>query len=309
MLALLQRYSLLLSLLPALLLGLALGDLAATGAGVWLAPGFQASELPPAGHGTSRRQQPLTSYAPILQRNIFDSSGPASAPEPDAAEAQPSQAAPARPRVVLHLVGTVTAGANSLAVLGAGREIKRYRLGDEVPGGGTVQEITRTTVRIEYPGGRSETLSLLNDKGAAAAKGPTPAARAVIEGRTNGQPPTAAGSLAANVKAAGDNRWIIDRAAVATARNNMNQLLQQARMEPYIVDGQTRGFQVKWIQRNSLLSLLGLRPGDVVVEVNNVQLDSPEKALMIFQQLREARTLSVGLVRGGKREVFQYEFQ
>ena len=292
-----QRYSALISLLPLLLLGLALGHLAASGTGLLLTPPTVTTDLSTAPPRDLRQQQELGDYAGVLQRNLFDSRAPAAAFEPTNGTG-PDIAAPT-PRVPLNLIGTVAAGSASLAMIAAEGKTDSYHLGDEVPGGGTVQEISRNVVHIEYPDGGTIVLNLLTQPGTSDAGGVPAAVAASYE-----QPGKAAG-----FRQVGENRWIVDRGAVESARANMNQLLQQARMEPYVVDGQTRGFQVKWIQRNSLMSQLGLRPGDIVVEVNKVQLDSPEKALMIFQQLREARTLSIGLIRSTARQVFQYEFK
>ncbi len=299
MLPFMQRYSVLISLLPLLLVGLALGHLAASGTGLLLLPPTTAVDLSTAPAKDARQARELNDYAGVLQRNLFDSRAPAIAFEPT--EATGSGVAAPPPRVPLNLIGTVAAGSASLAMIAAEGKTDLYHLGDEVPGGGTVQEITRNVVHIEYPDGATTTLNLLTQPGSAEAGAIPPTVAAAYDqgGR----------STAAGIRQVADNRWIVDRGAVETARGNMNQLLQQARMEPYIVDGQTRGFQIKWVQRNSLIGSLGLRPGDIVVEVNNVKLDSPEKALMIFQQLREARTLSIGLIRSTARQVFQYEFK
>jgi general secretion pathway protein C len=66
---------------------------------------------------------------------------------------------------------------------------------------------------------------------------------------------------------------------------------------------------VRMIQPRSLLALLGIQRGDVLMQVNGVELDSPEKALQIFQQLREARNISIGLVRDGERMNFDYQIE
>ena len=71
-------------------------------------------------------------------------------------------------------------------------------------------------------------------------------------------------------------------------------------MTPNIVEGRTEGFQVVTVQPRSLLAQMGIRPRDVLMQINGVELDSPEKALQIFYQLREARTLSLSLMRNGQ---------
>ena len=89
----------------------------------------------------------------------------------------------------------------------------------------------------------------------------------------------------------------------------MNELLKQARLEPNIVNGQTSGFVVRMIRPHTLFTMLGLRLGDVIMQVNGVTLDSPEKALQIFQQLREAKNISISLLRNGKPLTFEYEVE
>ena len=71
--------------------------------------------------------------------------------------------------------------------------------------------------------------------------------------------------------------------------------------------GQTEGFIVRMIRPNSFLDMLGIKRGDILMEINNIQLNSPERALQIFQQLREARNIAVSLVRNGEPMTFEYE--
>jgi general secretion pathway protein C len=78
-------------------------------------------------------------------------------------------------------------------------------------------------------------------------------------------------------------------------------------MEPRLVNGATDGFVIAMLQPGSLLSQMGFHKGDVVMQVNGMPLDSPEKALQIFQQLREARSLRVHVERQGEPSVFEYD--
>ncbi len=54
---------------------------------------------------------------------------------------------------------------------------------------------------------------------------------------------------------------------------------------------------------------IGLQVGDLIVEINQVELNSPEKALQIFQQVREANNISLGLMRNGQPRTFEYRFE
>jgi general secretion pathway protein C len=293
MLAFFQRYFHTLQLCLIALVGLSLAQLTDIETGhILMAPIHSRAEV--ATPAASMERPPLSSYQEILQRNIFDSTArPAAALTNTSATATPSQTAVAR--VPLNLLGTVTAGPRSLALIEANRKTDIYRLDDEVPGGGHVADIGRTQVTIRYPDGNSIDLPLYaKAPGGRAAPGA-------------GAPPPGAG--AGGVRALGENRWAIPAAEVEKARSNMNELLKQARLEPNIVNGQTSGFVVRMIRPHTLFTMLGLRLGDVVMQVNGVSLDSPEKALQIFQQLREAKNISISLLRNGKPLTFEYEVQ
>ena len=67
------------------------------------------------------------------------------------------------------------------------------------------------------------------------------------------------------------------------------------------------GSELPWF--SPLLVSMGLLRGDVIKLVNDMKLDSPEKALQILQQLREARRLTVDIERFGKPMTFTYELE
>ena len=303
MLSYIQRYFSIIQLLLAGLLGVALGQLAAAGMGLYLNPSVQtSSRTAQVTAAPVKRLQP-SDYQAILKRDIFDSAAPnvASLPVTATASAPQQQSNPAAPPVNLTLLGTVTAGKHSLAIIENGRKVKIYHLGDQVPGGAEVHEVARTSVTLRSADGTLSTLPLFQGKKGSAA-GPSPT-------RTSRPASTRTASLGGGIRAVGPNRWIVPQQAVDKARANMNDLLRQARMEPLIVNGQTEGFVVRMIRPRSLLALLGLQVGDVVKQVNGVQLDSPEKALQIFQQLREARHFTISLVRGGKQMNLEYDVE
>jgi len=279
--------------LPAILLlltalfGVALGSLAAAVAGSRLRP-----PLAPPGKTASRpsptaTRPTLNDYAIILQRNVFDST----AANPglfftDNTAGAPSRAAASHSSFTL--LGTVAAGTNSIAVLRNERETSAFRPGDDLPGGGRLEEVGRKVVLIKHADGSLETLQL-------------------YEGEAGGGAPPSDSGESAGIKELGANRWVIPRTVAEQARGNLNELLKQARMEPKIVDGKTEGFVVKMIRPKSLLDTLGIRQGDLLLQVNSMALDTPEKALQIFQQLREAKHLSINLQRSGTPMTFEYE--
>jgi general secretion pathway protein C len=301
-----QRYFRFFYLLVPVLLGLALGHLAATSVGVLLTPPVRILDQGTRVVAAAPRAQNLTDSEVVVHRNIFDSTATgvmtlASAPPLNGKQAQ--AAAPPQPRPNMALLGTVTRGDLSLAVIRTEKEVKTYRQGGETPGGGVLEEVARLYVTIKFQDGSILNLPLYDGTAASA-----PAAEGRGRAAASAPAPPAATTGEA-VRSIGENRWSISREEAERARGNLNELLKQARMEPRIIDGRTDGFVVRMIQPRSLLALLGIQRGDVLMQVNGVELDSPEKALQIFQQLREARNISIGLVRDGERMNFDYQIE
>ncbi len=72
---------------------------------------------------------------------------------------------------------------------------------------------------------------------------------------------------------------------------------------------QTTGFQIRRLKAGSLIARIGLKRGDILRKINGLELDSPEKALQIFAQLRQSRQISIDLERRGKAMTFAYEIR
>jgi len=168
-------------------------------------------------------------------------------------------------------------------------------LDEELPDGGLVSKIERNRVDISYDSGEVATLILENE--GTAEKSSKPSRQA--------DP----GPERSRIDNLGDNRWRIPTLVADEARGNVGDLLKQARAVPVMESGQTTGFRIMMVKPRSLIAELGLRRGDVLKNVNGLALDSPEKALQVFAQLRQAKQIKIGLERKGKPMTFQYEIR
>ncbi len=232
----------------------------------------------------------------ILNRSLFNSAAVGDVTERVdlASSAVPADAAEEVVSTTgdLVLIGTVVAGEDSLALIKVGTKTQIFRMKDELSPGVVVTEIGRKLVVLTNHGVREE-LPLKQRKGASAQlvrqRGPVATQRGIV--------------------AVDEGRWQISKTVANDARANLNSLLQTARMVPQIKNGKTIGFKLVEMQKGTLLELIGLKVGDLIVEINQVKLDSPEKALQIFQQVREANNISLGLMRNGQPETFEYSFE
>jgi general secretion pathway protein C len=287
-----KKHIRLLNLVLVILLGVAAGYLFTTLAGLFLS----GQELPGAvsthRKSFSWRKPPFHAYQSVLTNNLFDPEARSKPNVPALPDDSRNKGKPARED--LTLLGTVTARHSSLAVFLINKEEHVVRLGEEIPGGGSLQEVFRDRVRIRDASGRIYVLGL--DENA-----PSPAGSEAPGRHTS--------SSADEIREVGDNRWVISRQAARSAKDNMGEIMKQARLVPAGKDGQVEGFRVAMIRPGSLLWNLGLKRGDVVREVNGIPLDNTEKALQIYQQLKEARKISLVLQREDENLEFEYEVE
>jgi general secretion pathway protein C len=84
---------------------------------------------------------------------------------------------------------------------------------------------------------------------------------------------------------------------------NVSQLSDVIRPTPYFVDGQQQGYRVYPGRNRAQFTALGLRPGDLVKDIDGQALTDPTQAMEIFQTLGSASEVSVTVERNGQPEV------
>ena len=250
----------------------------------------------------------------ILQKNIFDANNRSAFARMGLARlAADGEEAMAASRADIKLFGTVVAGENSQVLLQVDSDLQFYHLGERVAADGTVEEIQRNLVKIRNRDKSLTTLTLYQEAPPATGDSPSETgsssdSRRMIRPR---EPAAQIKSETAEdgIRAVGENRWVIAKDVVDSVRENFSAQLRLATMQPRLVDGKTDGFLIQRINPRSLLAKMGMQRGDVVIDVNNIKLDSPEKALLIFQQLREARQIGLSIERNGSPMTFAYEIE
>jgi len=83
---------------------------------------------------------------------------------------------------------------------------------------------------------------------------------------------------------------------------NVSRLADVIRPTPYFVNGQQRGYRVYPGRDRRQFAALGLRPGDLVREIDGQSLTDPTQAMQIFQSLGTAQQVSVTVERNGQPE-------
>lgn len=104
----------------------------------------------------------------------------------------------------------------------------------------------------------------------------------------------------------------VNRTATATPNSrsiqqvvtqNAAKLADVIRPTPYYVSGQLNGYRVYPGRDRKQFAALGLRPGDLIKDIDGAALTDPQQALQVFQNLGSADQVSVTVERNGQPQV------
>lgn len=111
------------------------------------------------------------------------------------------------------------------------------------------------------------------------------------------------------VKKTGANSYEIDRQMLNEQLDNLEALSKQARVIPHYVDGKPQGFKVVGVRPGSLYSQIGVRSGDVLQGVNGEEISSPNKALELYEKLKNSDNVTVDVERRGRKVTLDYQIK
>jgi general secretion pathway protein C len=163
------------------------------------------------------------------------------------------------------------------------------RLHEEIPDIGEIADIQRSGILVRQ-GTQQEFLPL-----STGLESP-PTAQVV----STGPPATVAG---------GQIKKVLDRREVEQALNDLPKLLSQARAVPVLANGAMTGFRLDYIAKNSFYEKIGLQYGDVLKQVNGVEIKDPGTMLSLFQQLRNEKSVKLDILRSNQRTTMMFDIR
>jgi len=102
-----------------------------------------------------------------------------------------------------------------------------------------------------------------------------------------------------SVKQLSENQYVVSKSEINSALTNLSDLATKARIVPSFKNGVANGFKLFSIVPDSLYSKIGIQNGDVIHRINGYEMNSPDKALEIYQKLRDANRIEIELERRG----------
>jgi len=173
---------------------------------------------------------------------------------------------------------TETEIAHAIIADGSGNE-KVYFVEDAIPGGASLHRVDMDRVILNR-GGVLEALRL---------------------------PKEFAGSPSPPSRPANQRRSTAKTSVQQLLNQNAATLAQIIRPQPFMPNGQLKGYRVFPGRNRQQFISLGLRPGDLVTEINGVALNNPAQGMEIFSTLGETSQVSVTIERNGRSQVLNLD--
>jgi general secretion pathway protein C len=215
-------------------------------------------------------------YAAVANAHLFGT--PATTQEPsltDVADAPETQ-------LNLELRGAIAAVderfAHAIIADGSGTE-KVYFLKDTVPGGAVLQRVQPDRVILSR-GGVLEALLLPRETPDGGAN-PAAASRRAPE-------PLARRSQAPSMQ--------------EVVAQNAGGITEIIRPQPYMPNGELKGYRIYPGRTREQFVGLGLKPGDLVTEINGLPLNNPAQAMEMFRALADTTQVTVTIEREGQAQ-------
>jgi len=263
---------------------------------------------------------PLT--APLEADRLFALIGQKPPPPPAQGEAQAApppprtctdlRAAPVRTSLRAQLVAGIVAEparwSTAVVTDTASRETRTYGIGEEILGA-RLLSVERLRDESDPTGRGFRVAAIVCNAGqkeyldfeTGGAVAPNVGVAAVPPPATSaGRPDGAASVPPDGIRAVGDNRYEVQRAVIDGTLSNLNSIATQARIVPSFKNGVANGFKLFSIQPGSFYTAIGVENGDVIQKINGYEINSPDKALEIYQKLREARHVTMDIERNGQ---------
>jgi general secretion pathway protein C len=89
---------------------------------------------------------------------------------------------------------------------------------------------------------------------------------------------------------------------IMDSANPAMKLSDLLRPQPVFADNKLSGYRVYPGRDRQAFAKLGLRPGDLVTQINGAALDDPSKGFEIFQQMESSVPIAVTIERGGQTQ-------
>ena len=207
-----------------------------------------------------------------------------------------------RSRTVLARIGDEVAGATVSRVENGRMWVNRdgaeecLRAGQD-PGTAPAPTASRTPRRSTERESRTSSDSRTASERTAARPTPAPAAARTTD-------------LAASINRVSSTQYDIQRSAIDEAMANPQALQTSApEFRQAFDNGNPSGIQITTMPRGSLFSRLGIRRGDIIMQVNGQRITTPQRAIDLYEAMQNESNVELVVQRRGRQRTLTYNIE
>lgn len=240
-------------------------------------------------------------YSGISNRNLFSSTGVMPTAITAVKQDDKKENDPVPSQLPIAIVGTLVHSDPNKSIAALSLKTKNktgsFSVGSDVEGMATIERVERNIVYI-----RNSSNGMLEyiERGQVGSKVNFDASR-----ETSLKP------VSKDVISTAPNQFTISRANLLKYTNDLSSVLMQARAVPNRdpSTGEINGFRVLDMQPGSIYEQLGLQRMDVIKGVNGEPVDSIQKAMELYNTLKNGTQVKMQIERGGKTDTFSYDIK
>lgn len=269
--------------------------------------GMVSPVVPESKSDETRRQ---SDFEIIVSRNIFDSSeAPVTEPTGAAAGTQQVPTGEAmKTTLPIKVLGIMMIGdgkdKRSSTSIESGGKTDAYGVDEEMVIASNAKLVQIKPNRIEFVnGGRLEYAELDMGVGENIFGPPKTTVASIATGEKEVKP-----SKDSGVAKLADNKFAVDQKEIDNAMANPEVLYTEIRAVPNFENGKVSGMKVLSIKPGSIFSKLGIKRGDVLQQINGMDLDV-KQGFQIFSQLKDQKTFNMNVQRDGAKTTLEYEIR
>ena len=106
-----------------------------------------------------------------------------------------------------------------------------------------------------------------------------------------------------------DDQYQLKRDLINEYTQNSSKIWQEISIKETVTNGSINGFKITRIPQKSVFKKLGLKQGDIIKSVNNVQLKSYADAFNIYKKISKVKNMKFVVLRGNKEVELEYEIK
>ena len=115
-----------------------------------------------------------------------------------------------------------------------------------------------------------------------------------------------AGSVAQPILVISEAERVVDRLAMRKKIPDLNEAWKKVLPLPYISSGKVIGVKIAKIIDKELANQAGIKEGDIVTSINNQRIDSLQKALQVYDSVRNEEKVIMQIQRGKETKNLVY---